>query len=160
VPIDFDHARADALGDLRRRPADTPSRADDRQRLIRPQLRRFHEAPPGCHIIDHDRRGLVEREPRGLAPEARDRHGDLLRMRAVAGKPDIAARTPNLCADPFAGLAITTPAKSRPGMRGKVVWLMAPCTFFTSLGLIEAASIRTTAVSDPSTGSGTSTIRN
>src|SRR5271166_806918 len=34
---------------------------------------------------------------------------------------------------------------------------MAPCTIFTSLGLMDAASTRTTAVSSPRTGSGRST---
>ena len=35
--------------------------------------------------------------------------------------------------------ASTTPAKSRPGMRGGTVWRMRPATFFTSDGLMEAA---------------------
>src|SRR3984957_12334276 len=44
-----------------------------------------------------------------------------------------------------AGPASTTPAKSRPGMRGALVWLIAPARFFTSLGLIQAAITRTNA---------------
>ena len=40
-----------------------------------------------------------------------------------------------------AGPASTTPAKSRPGMRGNVVCFIAPATFLTSLGFDEAASV-------------------
>jgi hypothetical protein len=59
----------------------------------------------------------------------------------VAGKAGIVARTPDFHADHSAGPASTTPA----GMRGAPVWLIAPATFFTSLGLIEAAITRTNA---------------
>ena len=55
------------------------------------------------------------------------------------------------------GPTSTTPAKSRPGMRGGVVCLIAPATFLTSLGLIEAAITRTTAVFACAIGSGTFT---
>jgi hypothetical protein len=66
---------------------------------------------------------------------------------SVAGKASIAARAPNFVADPLRRTNLDhTPAKSRPGMRGGVLCLIAPATFLTSLGLIEAAITRTMAV--------------
>ena len=55
------------------------------------------------------------------------------------------------------GPTSTSPAKSRPGTRGSVLWLMAPATFLMSLGLIEAAMTRTTAVFASAMGAGAST---
>ncbi len=57
------------------------------------------------------------------------------------------------------GPLITTPAKSRPGVRGNTVQSMAPATFFTSDGLTDAASTRMTASVVVAAGSGTSLIR-
>src|ERR1039458_8926752 len=52
------------------------------------------------------------------------------------------------------------PAKSRPGVRGSVVFLKRPATFPMSLGLMAAAFTRTSASPSPGSGIGTSSIRN
>jgi hypothetical protein len=43
-------------------------------------------------------------------------------------------------------------------MRGAFVWLIAPATFLTSLGLIEADMTRTTAVFSSAIGAGSSRL--
>jgi hypothetical protein len=50
------------------------------------------------------------------------------------------------------------PAKSRPGVRGRVVFLKCPATFPMSLGLMAAAFTSTSA--SPSLGSGIATSSN
>jgi hypothetical protein len=54
---------------------------------------------------------------------------------------------------------MTTPEKSRPGVRGNVVPENRPATFFTSLGLIAAAFTLTSASPSPGSGRGISSIR-
>ena len=58
------------------------------------------------------------------------------------------------------GPLITTPAKSRPGVRGSTVQSIAPATFFTSDGLTDAASTRITASSAVPVRSGRSVTCN
>ncbi len=55
-----------------------------------------------------------------------------------------------------AGPHTITPAKSRPGMRGKIVPCIFPATFFTSLGLIAAPFTATSTSSPRGSGVGTS----
>src|SRR5271170_6941880 len=62
--------------------------------------------------------------------------------------------TPSSCF-PFT----TTPAKSRPGVRGRVVFLKCPATSPTSLGLIAAACTWTSTSPSPGCGIATSSIR-
>src|SRR6476646_7974651 len=54
---------------------------------------------------------------------------------------------------------MTTPEKSRPGVRGNVVPENRPATFFTSLGLIAAAFTLTSASPSRGSGRGISSIR-
>jgi Histidine kinase-, DNA gyrase B-, and HSP90-like ATPase len=75
---------------------------------------------------------------------------------AVAGEAGIAAGAPDRRSNPVGRPASTTPAKSRPGIRCSVVCFMVPATFLTSLGLIEAAMTRTSAVVSPTAGAATS----
>src|SRR5208282_6106114 len=51
------------------------------------------------------------------------------------------------------------PAKSRPGVRGRVVFLNRPATSPMSLGLIAAAFTRTSVSFSPGSGIATASIR-
>jgi hypothetical protein len=65
-------------------------------------------------------------------------------MTAVAPEPETAPPEPKTeCPDSSSEPPTTTPAKSRPGIRGTVVWCILPCRFLTSLGLMAAARTRT-----------------
>src|SRR3984885_104585 len=71
-----------------------------------------------------------------------------------------AGQLPQTCS-PFSRLPATTvPAKSRPGVRGRVVVLKRPATFPISLGLIAAAFTRTSVSPWPGSGIAISWIRN
>lgn len=59
VPVGTDHARAEAPGNLRRGAADAAPGADQQNRLTGLEACRF-EAAPGGHVVDPDRRCLVE----------------------------------------------------------------------------------------------------
>ena len=98
--VGADHAGAEAPSDLGGGAADAASGADQEHGFPGLQACRF-DAAPGGHVIDADRRRLVEAEGAGLAAQARRRHGDQLGVGSVAGEADIAARAPNLGADPF-----------------------------------------------------------
>jgi hypothetical protein len=77
-------------------------------------------------------------------------------MRTVAGEAGIAAGAPDLRSDPLGRPRLDHPGKTRPGVRGSVVCFIAPATFLTSLGLIEAAMTRTSAVVSLTLGAGIS----
>ena len=145
APFGADDARAEASGDLRGGAADAASGADQQHRLPRLQTRRF-EAAPGRHVVDADRRRLVETEGLGLPAQARTGTAISSACEPSRVKPTSPPVPQTSAPIHSAGPASTTPAKSRPGMRGKVVCCMAPATFLTSLGLIEAAMTRTSAV--------------
>src|SRR5271167_578499 len=79
-------------------------------------------------------------------------------MRTVMDDTKLRRTAPNFSAFgvfPF----ITMPAESRPGVRGRVVFLKRRATYPMSLGLIAAAFTRTSASSPPGTGIATSSIR-
>ena len=97
--VGADHAGAHAPGDLGGGAADAASGADQEHGLPGLQACGF-EAAPGGHVIDADRRRLVEAEGFGVAAQARRQLGDQLGMGSVAGEADIAAGAPNLGADP------------------------------------------------------------
>src|SRR6202035_166183 len=100
APVGADHAGAKPSGDLRGGTADASAGANQENRLTGPESCRF-EAAPGSHIVDPDRRGLIETEAIGLPAQTGHRHNDLLRMGAVAGEAGISAGAPDRTPDPL-----------------------------------------------------------
>jgi len=77
-------------------------------------------------------------------------------MGPIAGDPTSPPVPQTPVPDKSLGPAITVPAKSRPGMRGRIVPSIFPLVFFTSLGFTEAAKILILASPRVTVGSGTS----
>jgi hypothetical protein len=76
-------------------------------------------------------------------------------MGAVAREAGIPAGPPDRGPDPFGWARLDHAGEITARMRGSVVCFMAPATFLTSLGLIEAAMTRTSAIAPPTTGAAT-----
>src|SRR6202021_2664340 len=94
-PVGTNHAGPETPGDLRCGTADTATGANQQNRLTGLEIYRFEAAPSG-HVVDPNRRRLIEAEDLGLPAQTRHRHGDHLRMGAVAGEAGIAAGAPDL----------------------------------------------------------------
>ena len=132
--------RASPAGDLGRRTADGPRHPGDQDRLPCPKPGGVHHGRPGGHVAQTQRSGLFGVEAVGTHQDSLDGHGQILGVQAVPAEAQVAPSSEDRATDPHSGgLCSTTPAKSRPGVRGTVVNPIVPRTFFTSLGLMAAA---------------------
>ena len=146
--LDAEDPRAGGGGDLGRGLTDlaVPAEHEDDVRPL--DGARLAKTDIGGDERHPDGAGLRQADGRRLLPQAGRRDHEALRMAAVALNAEFAAGAPNFAADGSFGPSTTTPAKSRPGVRGQTACGMPPSIAFTSLGLTP--ELRTSTTAEPS----------